>query len=290
MQRVQQSSHDGSRSDQIGETSRYQADGTVASVQRSDPLQRPQDDLLQVADDREVNTAPAASAIWDWEAPSLENHDSSWYYEPQGELLTADRNRNGGSNEFTIPENVPSSGVIWSPHNPLQALHNIGQSSRLSLLASSNTAQATGTKRKAAFEHALLGPDPKRAFKGMPETDRATDSRQEDLQSAPSTHAQGASARAHSAAEPTRRPMHGPLSPRRTLTDPSTPMVLPARKVFPIQIGDKLFRLSGASISSDGKPWNKHMAFARLLTLLEHPRTSPSSSRSSCARVKALTA
>jgi hypothetical protein len=30
-------------------------------------------------------------------------------------------------------------------------------------------------------------------------------------------------------------------------------LVLPARKVFPIQIGDKLFRLSGASISSDGK-------------------------------------
>ncbi|EMC92064.1 hypothetical protein BAUCODRAFT_78345 [Baudoinia panamericana UAMH 10762] len=28
-------------------------------------------------------------------------------------------------------------------------------------------------------------------------------------------------------------------------------MILPARKVFPIQIGDKLFRLSGASISSD---------------------------------------
>ena len=28
-------------------------------------------------------------------------------------------------------------------------------------------------------------------------------------------------------------------------------MVLPPRKVFPIQIGDKLFRLSGASISSD---------------------------------------
>lgn len=32
----------------------------------------------------------------------------------------------------------------------------------------------------------------------------------------------------------------------------SSPLPLPARKVFPIQIGDKLFRLSGASISSDG--------------------------------------
>ena len=31
------------------------------------------------------------------------------------------------------------------------------------------------------------------------------------------------------------------------------PKVLPHEKVFPIQIGSKLFRLSGASISSDGK-------------------------------------
>jgi hypothetical protein len=49
-----------------------------------------------------------------------------------------------------------------------------------------------------------------------------------------------------------------PVADRRNLPDshPSAsaaPLVLPARKVFPIQIGDKLFRLSGASISSDGK-------------------------------------
>jgi len=47
-------------------------------------------------------------------------------------------------------------------------------------------------------------------------------------------------------------PTAGP-TPRRTLANAATPMVLPARKVFPIQIGDKLFRLSGASISSDGE-------------------------------------
>lgn len=33
---------------------------------------------------------------------------------------------------------------------------------------------------------------------------------------------------------------------------PEIPHVLPHEKVFPIQIGSKLFRLSGASISSDG--------------------------------------
>lgn len=41
-------------------------------------------------------------------------------------------------------------------------------------------------------------------------------------------------------------------APRRATTDTVAALSLPTRKVFPIQIGDKLFRLSGASISSDG--------------------------------------
>ncbi|GAB1743567.1 hypothetical protein NU219Hw_g496t1 [Hortaea werneckii] len=39
--------------------------------------------------------------------------------------------------------------------------------------------------------------------------------------------------------------------PRSKMAESSARMALPSRKVFPIQIGDKLFRLSGASISSD---------------------------------------
>lgn len=39
----------------------------------------------------------------------------------------------------------------------------------------------------------------------------------------------------------------------RSHTDFSSALALPPRKVFPIQIGDKLFRLCGASLSSDGK-------------------------------------
>lgn len=34
---------------------------------------------------------------------------------------------------------------------------------------------------------------------------------------------------------------------------PDIPQILPHEKVFPIQIGSELFRLSGASISSDGQ-------------------------------------
>jgi hypothetical protein len=43
------------------------------------------------------------------------------------------------------------------------------------------------------------------------------------------------------------------IIPPSHVSAPPTYMALPARKVFPIQIGDKLFRLSGASINSDGK-------------------------------------
>lgn len=41
--------------------------------------------------------------------------------------------------------------------------------------------------------------------------------------------------------------------PRRIVESPGGADMLPAGKVFPIQIGSELFRLSGASISSDGK-------------------------------------
>jgi hypothetical protein len=54
---------------------------------------------------------------------------------------------------------------------------------------------------------------------------------------------------------------------------PDIPHILPHEKVFPIQIGSELFRLSGASISSDGQyshlshyfelvlSWNCHVNF-----------------------------
>lgn len=40
------------------------------------------------------------------------------------------------------------------------------------------------------------------------------------------------------------------VAPRRYNTD--IPVILPHERVFPIQIGSELFRLSGASLSSDG--------------------------------------
>ena len=71
---------------------------------------------------------------------------------------------------------------------------------------------------------------------------------------------------------------------------PHTPFALPAEKVFPIQIGSELFRLSGASIASDGEyPTSKTSLRNYVKTelrILEHPRTSPNSSWTSYVTMK----
>jgi hypothetical protein len=56
------------------------------------------------------------------------------------------------------------------------------------------------------------------------------------------------------------------------------PNILPHERVFPIQIGSELFRLSGASISSDGmyREEGNGMRREARLTNLEHPHTFPS--------------
>lgn len=71
-------------------------------------------------------------------------------------------------------------------------------------------------------------------------------------------------------------------TPRKIPESPGGRDVLPAGKVFPIQIGSQLFRLSGASLSSDGKHGSKYETEACQLRPLEHPRTFHISSASNC--------
>ena len=180
---------------------------------------------------------PVEAAVWDWQAPTFvgastqpETTDqSTYFYEPQGELLLhqAPGTVVARADEFNIPgpvsSQIPNRGQ--PPLNPLEAL-----------LANSRAPDDSniriGSKRKSApdvYETAV-----KRPTLDMVEVDRT--GHRLDAQSGKTS----------------------PIADRRNLpaSHPSAstaPMVLPARKVFPIQIGDKLFRLSGASISSDGK-------------------------------------
>lgn len=178
-----------------------------------------------------------AAAVWDWELPnssissdrrsaggrllsSAESLSTAaqttglFTYEPQGELLNERADRGVASKEFSIPDPV---GVTTS--NPLEAL------------------LSGGVKRKAAID-----PD-KAGFETRKKP--ALGSMVED--SSASTRGDGARQRDRRTLPPA-----GDLS-SSSVASSATSLALPARKVFPIQIGDKLFRLSGASISSDGE-------------------------------------
>jgi hypothetical protein len=169
--------------------------------------------------------ASIEAAVWDWQALAFDsptqadNPDSSpeYSYEPQGELLL---HQNTGpvtarADEFSISAPVVSSGADprRPPRNPLEAL-----------LSNASLPGNNSAKRKPTADvHKAAA---KRPNLNMGDRDRM------DVQDGKAT----------------------PVLERRNLPAAlNTPLALPARKVFPIQIGDKLFRLSGASISSDGK-------------------------------------
>lgn len=80
------------------------------------------------------------------------------------------------------------------------------------------------------------------------------------------------------------------------------PHILPHERVFPIQIGGELFKLSGASLSSDGwlsfplylgvqRPWRDQSWDCLLTRHTQRPHTSPSTSyaRSRRQRIAART-
>lgn len=180
---------------------------------------------------------PVEAAVWDWQAPTFsgptqpETSDQSatYFYEPQGELLLhqATGTVSARADEFNIPDPVvsPTPNRAQPPLNPLEALL---ANSR----APDHSSVRIGAKRKSAPD--LYETTAKRPTLDMVEVDRS--GHRVDAQSGKTS----------------------PVADRRNLpaSHPSAsaaPLVLPARKVFPIQIGDKLFRLSGASISSDGK-------------------------------------
>lgn len=255
--RMQQPAHHDLEHERSRSPSRLRTDGIGAPNPAAESSGASHNPLLHIAENEDENDTYrplVATAIWDWEAPDLHDNDSSWYYEPQGELLTTEKDRNVAANEFTIPYPVPGSGVNWSSSNPLHGLNHSKGDSASWQKASGISPRAQGLKRKASFEKALLGPNPKRPSRGTPaEVSLAQQAPLEDQPPSLDPNIGNRVAGAHRASSTAPRPAARPSSPRRTLTDPSTPMILPARKVFPIQIGDKLFRLSGASISSDGK-------------------------------------
>lgn len=182
------------------------------------------------------------AAVWDWQAPSQPNNldssdsTSAYFYEPQGELLLHERADPTGAraNEFSIPDPVVSGNKTPRPTNPLEVLFADG--------VSSESNARTGAKRKSApdLSCSLISDTAKRPALDM----------------SGSKAGGSANTQSHKTAQRTQSFDRRTLPPSHSTGLPnvvSTALALPARKVFPIQIGDKLFRLSGASISSDGE-------------------------------------
>lgn len=256
------------RSEDSRRESTYHTDSVAKNAR-----QNSQDVHLQIPQEGSAARRPIETSIWDWDTP-LESvgESSSYYYEPQGELLQ-ERYQHPSKSEFSIPQALSSSGAHWPfPTSAVSA--STSQGFAVPKRPPGAPGSVAGSKRKSADRESSSSgkqPDPKRSSRMMSESGEELTS-PVDKPPAHSTRSHagpgpGPGPRLRSATDTTDSrsrpsaadteaagPHAGTSNPRRTLTDPAIPMVLPARKVFPIQIGDKLFRLSGASISSDGKP------------------------------------
>ncbi|KAK5164480.1 uncharacterized protein LTR77_009686 [Saxophila tyrrhenica] len=209
-----------------------------------------QDGLLHIpaeggassASRRPADTSTTTSTVWDWDTP-LESvgESASYYYEPQGELLEEQQQSRPLRSEFSIPHAV-SSGALQRhlSSSSANSLDNFAVPRR----PQGAPPSVAGNKRKATSDREDNRPDQKRFYELMMESGEETPSSGDSRPAYNTRSTAGAGDANPGSARPE-------FDPSRTLEDPNIPMVLPPRKVFPIQIGDKLFRLSGASISSD---------------------------------------
>ncbi len=245
--------------------------------------------------------SPQAPAGWEW-SNSVDFDGFSNQYEPQGELIQELQNQNINT-DFSIPlsgyQSVqqPRSANPTPPgaHNPLSPPPRPPPQ---------RPAVQTGMKRKVdsepnsavsqggsiAIEHPSKRQNKSRqsseASINSPGIAAASSARRPSVSQAGSTSGatetapQSAGQAGHATdrrKEQTRGT--GPQGrvidvskPRRVADSAGGPDMLPAGKVFPIQIGSKLFRLSGASISSDGKnSISVSSILDHKLRLLEHP-------------------
>ena len=217
----------------------------------------------------------STALAWDWgNATGIVDYPPQ--YEPQGELVQELQNQHApAAADFSIPlaainvnANASASALHPSPRPVLPAQSSVPHkplpipprpAQRLSL--------QTGMKRKADTE-----PDSGASQAPNGSFDDKSSKRQAKSRASSVTSAISPSTIAATAAF-VPASMTGPTDPESTAssttgsqgraTDVSAPRrvvesrgsadVLPSGKVFPIQIGSELFRLSGASISSDGE-------------------------------------
>ncbi|KAJ4288571.1 hypothetical protein N0V90_011808 [Kalmusia sp. IMI 367209] len=234
--------------------------------------------------------SPGGPLAWDW-GNAIDFTDFSNHYEPQGELVQELQTQHAPTTDFSIPlpvtdteplhkspQQIPSAqpAVVQNPLSPPPK-----PPQRLSV--------QTGMKRKADSEpnpgisqvNASTDEKPsKRQNKSRASSIASTASPVVTTAIAPDPRppaplvasmtapaALESPAQATSEVQKRKEPSKG-TGPQGRVIDVSTPRriaesrggadVLPSGKVFPIQIGSELFRLSGASISSDAPSYFSH--------------------------------
>lgn len=185
-------------------------------------------------------------------------------FEPQGELLHERQYQRPVEPEVTIPHSVSAdSGLNRMSHNLTNAhVTNPNIDTERSPYIAPATA---GVKRKFDFEQpgehsrakrpAMLS----RSTGNIIPAERPQPYFDDHLEGNENSHNRNSADIPKHHTQPnsnsgaaSRLDLNASDRPRNQMADGSARVALPSRKVFPIQIGDKLFRLSGASISSDG--------------------------------------
>ncbi|KAF2266437.1 hypothetical protein CC78DRAFT_614957 [Lojkania enalia] len=238
--------------------------------------------------------SPGGPLVWDWNN-SIEFPDFTNHYEPQGELVQELQNQGVPTNDFTIPLPVTTTDTIYQSPQPVPNGPPTNAQNPLSPppKPASRPALQTGMKRKAesepnsavsqslGFSTELQQNPAKRQNKSRSSSLASATSpvvaAVNDIQRSSMTQATATAAateptpqtNSHTNNETQRRKElskgTGPQGrvidvsrPRKIVESPGGHDHLPAGKVFPIQIGSELFRLSGASLSSDAPSYFTH--------------------------------
>jgi hypothetical protein len=225
--------------------------------------------------------SPSAPSGWDWTS-SIDFSEFTNQYEPQGERAHEYQSHKTTTNDFSTPLPVTTGEAAYHAFQQNQSATPTPNATQTQNPLSpppprpqqQKPAVQTGMKRKldsepgsavsqagsAAAENAS-----KRQHKSRQSSDASASSPPTARAAAPPAPSEAASRpTAHDGTQTGRRKEQskgtGPqgrvidvATPRRVPGSPGGLDTLPAGKVFPIQIGSELFRLSGASLSSDGK-------------------------------------
>lgn len=224
---------------------------------------------------------PSAPLGWDW-TNTLDFAEFTNQYEPQGELVQELQNQNVAANDFSIPLPVTNADVAYQQPPQSQSAPPVQVSAQTPLSPPlkppSRPTVQTSLKRKAESDTTSAVPQSPATDSQPNRAKRPNKSRQSSEASliSPTIVPQSEppmpqTVAAQTVSEPAakqnteqeKRKEHskgtGPQGrvidvskPRKVVESADGGDMLPAGKVFPIQIGSELFRLSGASISSDG--------------------------------------